>query len=129
MFVKLFFNIKLTVAFPPDSKDLGEIVHLTQKNKKKKKKKIRKHYIFKQILSKFSIRQIYQFVRDAFGVHMNYIVNVGIDTTCEHFYLRPALREKSPYSELFWSTFSRIRTEYGEILFVFGPNTGKCRPE
>ena len=36
MFVKLFFNIKLIVAFPPDSKDLGEIVHLTQKNKKKK---------------------------------------------------------------------------------------------
>ena len=26
------------------------------------------------------------------------------------------LREKCPYSKLFWSTFSRIRTEYGEIL-------------
>ena len=26
-----------------------------------------------------------------------------------------ALREKCPYSELFWSAFSRIRTEYGEI--------------
>ena len=26
-----------------------------------------------------------------------------------------ALREKCPYSELLWSTFSRIRTEYGEI--------------
>ena len=25
------------------------------------------------------------------------------------------LREKYPYSELFWSVFSRIRTEYGEI--------------
>ena len=25
-------------------------------------------------------------------------------------------REKCPYSELFWSVFSRIRTEYGEIL-------------
>ena len=25
------------------------------------------------------------------------------------------LREKCPYSELFWSAFSRIRTEYGEI--------------
>ena len=23
------------------------------------------------------------------------------------------LREKCPYSELFWSVFSRIRTEYG----------------
>ena len=26
------------------------------------------------------------------------------------------LREKYPYSKLFWSLFSRIRTEYGEIL-------------
>ena len=25
------------------------------------------------------------------------------------------LREKCPYSEIFWSVFSRIRTEYGEI--------------
>ena len=28
------------------------------------------------------------------------------------------LREKRPYSELFWSTFSRIRTEYGEMLRI-----------
>ena len=27
-----------------------------------------------------------------------------------------SLRKKCPYSELFWSAFSRIRTEYGEIL-------------
>ena len=26
------------------------------------------------------------------------------------------MREKCPYSEFFWSVFSRIRTEYGEIL-------------
>ena len=26
-----------------------------------------------------------------------------------------SLRKKCPYSELFWSVFSRIRTEYGEI--------------
>ena len=30
----------------------------------------------------------------------------------------PTLLEKFPYSELFWSTFSRIRTEYGEILCI-----------
>ena len=29
-----------------------------------------------------------------------------------------SLREKCPYSELFWSAFSRIRTEYGEILRI-----------
>ena len=28
------------------------------------------------------------------------------------------LREKCPYSELFWSAFSRIRTEYGEIRSI-----------
>ena len=45
------------------------------------------------------------------------------------------LREKCPYSELFWSPFSRIRTEYREILCispylsVFSPNAGKCGPE
>ena len=31
---------------------------------------------------------------------------------------RIALRKKCPYSELFWSAFSRIRTEYGEILRI-----------
>ena len=29
-----------------------------------------------------------------------------------------SLREKCPYSELFWSAFSRIWTEYGEILCI-----------
>ena len=29
-----------------------------------------------------------------------------------------SLCEKSPYSELFWSAFSRIRTEYGEIIRI-----------
>ena len=32
------------------------------------------------------------------------------------FQISETLREKCPYLELFWSTFSRIRAEYGEIL-------------
>ena len=28
------------------------------------------------------------------------------------------MREKCPYLELFWSLFSRIRIEYGEILRI-----------
>ena len=28
------------------------------------------------------------------------------------------LRKKCPYSELFWSAFSRIQTEYGEVLSI-----------
>ena len=45
----------------------------------------------------------------------------------------PSLREKCPYSELFWSAFSRIRTEYsvslriqsecGKIWTRISPNT------
>ena len=30
----------------------------------------------------------------------------------------PALRKKCPYSELFWSAFCRIRTEYEEIQSI-----------
>ena len=33
----------------------------------------------------------------------------------KRFYPLPTLCVKCPYSELFWSAFSRIRTEYGEI--------------
>ena len=42
-----------------------------------------------------------------------------------YFSLTFPLREKCPYSEFFWSVFSRIRTEYGEIL----GNAGKYGPE
>ena len=33
----------------------------------------------------------------------------------DQFYFNLPLREKCPYSKLFWSVFFRIRTEYGEI--------------
>ena len=32
--------------------------------------------------------------------------------------VNPTLNKKCPYSELFWSAFSRIRTEYGEIRSI-----------
>ena len=38
------------------------------------------------------------------------------------------LQKKCPYSQLFCSAFSGIRTEYGEIL-VFSTNAGKCGSE
>ena len=47
------------------------------------------------------------------------------DRTCQNvFDLEYTLREKCFYSDLFWSVFFRIRTEYGEI-----PNVGKYRPK
>ena len=33
-------------------------------------------------------------------------------------FINPSLHEKCPYSELFWSAFSRIPTEYWEILRI-----------
>ena len=36
------------------------------------------------------------------------------------------LRKKCPYSEVFWSAFSRIQTEYGEIQ-SFSPNSVQIR--
>ena len=47
--------------------------------------------------------------------------------------LTEILREKcAPYLEFFWSVFSHIRTEYGELIrislhSVFSPNVGKMR--
>ena len=42
------------------------------------------------------------------------------------------LREKCPYSEFFWSVFSHIRSEYGEILRISSYTVrmrGKYGPE
>ena len=33
--------------------------------------------------------------------------------------MQMSLREKCPYSDLFLSVFSRIRTEYGEIFRIY----------
>ena len=41
-------------------------------------------------------------------------------------FVTSAVREKCPYSELFWSAFSRVQTKYGEILKIrtrITPNT------
>ena len=37
---------------------------------------------------------------------------------CRKLLLSKALRKMCPYLELFWSVFSRIRTEYGEIWSI-----------
>ena len=34
------------------------------------------------------------------------------------YLLHYPLREKCPYSKFFWSVFSRIRIEYGEVLRI-----------
>ena len=42
-----------------------------------------------------------------------------------HFFLNNSLCKKCTYSELFWTLFSRIRTD----LSAFIPSAGKYRPE
>ena len=37
------------------------------------------------------------------------------------------LREKCRYSEFFWSIYSRIRTEYWDIVFIFPYSAGMIR--
>ena len=44
--------------------------------------------------------------------------NLFIAIAAHVFYRKKTLREKCPYSELFWPAFSRIRTEYGEIRSI-----------
>ena len=54
-----------------------------------------------------------------------YLCNVQVELkSSSSKYNGLSLRNKCPYSELFWSTFSRIRTEYGEILRI---SCGKMR--
>ena len=40
---------------------------------------------------------------------------------------RPLLRQKCPYSELFWSVFFRILTEYGEMRLRISPYSVRMR--
>ena len=53
----------------------------------------------------------------------NFIFCIVLPAKWEYYskgnhFLKLTLREKNPYSELFWSAFSCIRTEYGEILSI-----------
>ena len=52
-------------------------------------------------------------------VSFNFQVLLSISERSEPILGTCSLREKCPYSELFWSAFSRIQTEYGEILRIF----------
>ena len=54
-----------------------------------------------------------------FGIHC--VFNMWfpvLDRVLLELTISLALCEKCPYSELFWSAFSRIWTEYGEILRI-----------
>ena len=51
-------------------------------------------------------------------LNLSKIFYAGLQKTNYDKYSQMILREKCPYSELFWSLFSRIRTEYGEIRSI-----------
>ena len=52
--------------------------------------------------------------------------NKKISLLCD--FRKVTLREKCPNTMFFWSLFSRIWSEYGDLL-VFSPNAGKYGPE
>ena len=62
--------------------------------------------------------------------HFHYILKRATPksgcTCCLDKVMLHTLCKNCLYSELFWSAFSRIQTEYGEI---FGMNWGKYGPE
>ena len=45
--------------------------------------------------------------------------SVWLKSYCEVPYLKYSRREKCPYSEFFWSVFSRIRIDYEQIFRIF----------
>ena len=50
---------------------------------------------------------------------------MSLVSRCHLLKFEEVLREKCPYSELFWSVFSNIRTEYGEIRSIYGQNNSE----
>ena len=52
------------------------------------------------------------------GLPWSSITFTASSHTDNHFYKYIPLHEKCPYWELFWSRFSRLRTEYGEIRSI-----------
>ena len=69
----IIISNRITIACGQDFFDLGEIVHLTPK-------KTRNALFFNNFLSKLSLNQMSQLVRDP-GVRINYIVQVSINST------------------------------------------------
>ena len=51
------------------------------------------------------------------------IFEIFVTVCCESFLESNSLREKWPYSELFWSAFSHIRTGYRKMRTRITPNT------
>ena len=94
--------------------------------------------IYEQVISfnHFIYSQSAVFLKKAFRLsepgYINLYENSEISKLIGNSIIQPALRKKCPYSELFWSAFSRILTEYEEIFRISpysGQNAGKCGPE
>ena len=64
---------------------------------------------------KFSVFFKKEFSSILINFKVSHLAKVGRNQA--HIYANVySLREKCPYSEFFWSVFSRIRTEYREVL-------------
>ena len=85
-------------------------------------------FIFRNAYSLLSLNLIDRYVEQtahtdfadgAKNIRTKNMIKHANSITLLQLLLTPPLREKCPYSELFWSSFSRIQTEYGEILLIF----------
>ena len=71
-----------------------------------------------------SPEKIIKFSKIFWSVHFHYVKDVRTWIFSDPYFpvkkqnRRCSLRKKCPYSEFFWSAFSRIWTEYGEILRI-----------
>ena len=72
--------------------------------------------IYKVVVWGLKIVRVTFFFAIRSGLLTHFLPLVTFCTTRKHE--KTTLREKCPYSESFWSVFSRIRTEYGKTLRI-----------
>ena len=74
------------------------------------------HVIFYKTIYKILTSVFYQSVNRYFTKFVAEILTFDLHSVSRELYFH--MFERCPYSELFWSIFFRIRTEYEEILRI-----------
>ena len=99
-----------------------------------------REFVFPKLISKFYHQSLRFYCKKLLSLSTTVRLNVSGSMvklyTLPHLLALSSLKLstawKCPHSELFWSVFSCIRTEYGEILRIASYSVGilgKCGPE